>query len=736
FAARIERAAGIERIAASAPPLALRSSGSLDSIAWLPAERATLRPEEVEIEVVAAPLNFRDVVSAVGMFSDAMPLGAECAGVVSRVGSAVTRFAAGDEVVAFAPGALASFAVVTERLVVAKPPALSFESAASQALVYLTADYALNAVAAMQPGERVLIHAAAGGVGLAAVELCRRAGVTIFATAGSEAKRAHLRVLGIQHVMDSRSLLFVEQVREATNGRGVDVVLNSLAGAFVDAGLSVTAPGGRFVEIGKTDVRDAQQVATQYRGVTYTAVDLLDQFRDEPEQSIARLTAIYDRIASGELAAVPHRTYSAAQAQTAFRDLAAARHLGKLVLALERSGATRVVRAGGTYLITGGLSGIGSYLGGWLIERGAGRVVLLGRSAPSSETNATIAAWREAGADVVVRQADVTRYDDVAAAVRDAGPSLRGVIHCASVLDDAPIGELSWERFATVMRPKALGAWNLHRATSSVPLDFFVMFSSWASLVGARGGANYAAANLALDSLAHLRRAHGLPALSINWGAWSDIGWATRLAGGLPVRLGFSPMKPGDGASALETALHLAGNAQVAIAPIDWPVLIARAGRSLPSVCADLVASYGRRAAAPAKSTVASLADALAAATPRGRTAVAVGHLQELAAKALGIEDPATIDPEQPLADLGMDSILAVELRNTVARSLRADVATTLLFDYPTIAALAGFAVALVAPVATDAGAAASGDDAELLDLIERLSDAEVDRRLAQRGAD
>jgi len=734
FAARIERAAGIERIAA--PALALRSSGSLDSIAWLPAERATLRPDEVEIEVVAAPLNFRDVVSAVGMFSDAMPLGAECAGIVSRVGSAVTRFTAGDEVVAFAPGALASFAVVTQRLVVAKPPAFSFASAASQALVYLTADYALNAVAAMQPGERVLIHAAAGGVGLAAVELCRRAGVTIFATAGSEAKRAHLRGLGVEHVMDSRSLLFADQVREATNGRGVDVVLNSLAGAFVDAGLSVTAPGGRFVEIGKTDVRETQQIATQYPGVTYTAVDLIDQFRDEPEQSIARLTAIFDRIASGELAAVPYRTYSAAQAQTAFRDLAAARHLGKLVLALERPAAAPVVRTGGTYLITGGLAGIGSYLGGWLLERGAGRVVLLGRSAPSPETNATIATWREAGADVVVRRADVTQYEEVAAAVRDAGPSLRGVIHCASVLDDAPIGELSWERFATVMRPKALGAWNLHRATSSTPLDFFVVFSSWASLVGARGGANYTAANLALDSLAHLRRAHGLPALSIDWGAWSEIGWATRVAGGLPVRPGFAPMSPAQGARALETALHLTGSAQVAIAPIDWPVLVARAGRSLPSVCADLIASYGRSAVAPATSAIASLADVLGAASPRSRTAVAVGHLRELAAKALGIEDAATIDPEQPLADLGMDSILAVELRNTVARSLRADVATTLLFDYPTIAALAGFAVALIAPAATGAGAVVSVEDAELLDFIERLSDEEVDRRLAQRGAD
>jgi acyl transferase domain-containing protein/acyl carrier protein len=734
FAARLHRAGAL--VAPPPLPVVLRTGGSINSLCWDESEPQALGDDEIEIDVYAAPLNFRDVVSVVGLIDDHKPLGSECAGVVRRVGSRVVRISPGDEVVAIASGSFASVTVGSEKLAIRKPAGLSFEAAAAQTLVYLTADYALNAVAGMRAGQSALIHAGAGGVGLAAIALCRAAGVTVCATAGSESKRALLRSLGVERVMDSRSLAFAAELRAATDGRGVDIVLNSLAGDFVDASLSVTARGGHFIEIGKTDVRDRRDVAVAYPGVAYDAIDLTDRLREDPDGMRERLSAIFARIVAGEIAAVPHRSYSFGEAASAFRDLAAARHIGKLVLAFPRPPGAPVVRGDGSYIVTGGLAGIGLAIGGWLAERGAQRVVLVGRSAPSAQVEAQIAGWRERGVDVLVRRGDVGSYEDVRQIVDEAGASLCGIVHCANVLDDAPIGELTEERFATVMRPKAGGAWNLHRASASSQLDFFVLFSSFAAIAGARGAANYGAANVALDALAQHRHAAGLPALSLDWGAWSGVGWATR-AGVTALPAGFGTISPERGLRAFETALRAPGFAQLVVAPIDWSAFGAGGARELPSVCADLATVRPRAvAAAGPPRSLALLADAVAAASATSRRSVAVATLQDLAAKALGIDDARTIDPQRPLAELGMDSILAVELRNMVGSSLGASVAATLLFDYPTVGSLADYALSILDPRAPQIEEDVPDGAESLLQAIEDLSDAEVDVRLARRGDD
>jgi acyl transferase domain-containing protein/NADPH:quinone reductase-like Zn-dependent oxidoreductase/acyl carrier protein len=735
FVARMQRCEAVARgVDETIAPLRLRSAGGLESLTWESFERAPLHPGEIEIEVHAAPLNFRDVIGVVGLIADRQPIGGECAGTVSRVAPDVTRFRRGDPVVALTSGSFAHYAIATERLTMHKPNGLSFEAAAAQALVYLTADYALNTVARMRRGESVLIHAAAGGVGLAAVELCIRAGMTIYATAGSDAKRAYLRSRGVDHVMNSRSIAFADQVRKLTEQRGVDVVLNCLAGEFIDAGLSVLASGGRFVELGKTDLRTSAEVAARHPGVTYAAFDLTNDLRAEPESAVERLSAIYAGINAGELRAVPHRTYPFAQAKTAFLDLASARHYGKLVLVAEMQRAP-AVRADGAYIITGGLSGVGVEVGAWLAQRGVRRIVLAGRRPPSSAVVERIENWRTGGTDVVVVQADVSRFDAVADVVHAAGPGLRGVIHCANVLDDSPLAELTWDRFATVLAPKSVGAWNLHEATAGTELDFFVLFSSWASIVGARGGANYAGANSALDALAYYRRQRGLCALSLDWGAWAEIGWASRVAGGVPLRPGFGAMKPADGLRALEVALRTRMPAQLAIAPVEWPALIEWAGGRLPSLLRDFATTHGEQPIIAAPGAPPSLADVVTAAPERSRRDVAIGHIQKLAAAALGIADSNVLDPARPLAEYGLDSILAVELRNTLMHSLRADVPTTLLFDYPTIGGIAAYSIASLAPT-TSTPVPATEDNGDLLDLIERLSDDEVDRRLSGRGVD
>jgi acyl transferase domain-containing protein len=736
FVARLQRCDRVARAAdETAVPLRLRSAGGLESLAWQPFEREQLRAGEIEIEVHAAPLNFRDVVGVVGLIADGQPLGAECAGTVSRVAPDVTRFRCGDPVVALTPGSFANYVTASQRLVVPKPAGLSLDAAAAQALVYLTADYALNTVAGMQRGESVLIHAAAGGVGLAAVELCLRAGVTIYATAGSDAKRDYLRSRGVTHVMNSRSTAFASDVLELTEQRGVDILLNCLAGEFIDAGLSVLAPAGRFVELGKTDIRTPAEIGRTYPGVTYTAFDLTNDLRDEPEHAAERLAAIYADIDAGTLRAVPHRVYAFAQAKAAFRDLASARYHGKLVLASEYATSAPIVRADGAYIVTGGLAGVGLEVSAWLAGQGAGRLVLAGRSSPLPAVAERIEQWRTAGTDVVVMQADVTHADAVADLVRASGSGLRGVIHCASVLDDAPAGDLTWDRFATVLAPKSEGAWHLHHATAGADLDFFVLFSSLASIVGARGGANYAGANSALDALAHYRRHRGLCALSLDWGAWAEVGWAARVAGGAPVRPGFGAMKPTDGVRALARAMRTRAITQLAIAPIVWPALIERVGRGLPSVLREFAAMHGQALASVMPRALASLADVVAAAPERARPGVALAHVQKLAAAALGMTDPDLLDPARPLAEYGMDSILAVELRNTLMHSLRGDVPATLLFDYPTVGSIAAYSIAFLAPSAP-AAAPLLEDNGDLLDLIEQLSDDEVDRRLSGRGVD
>ena len=452
----------------------------------------------------------------------------------------------------------------------------------------------------MRPGERVLIHAAAGGLGLAAVQLCRQAGVEIYATAGSDDKRAYLRQLGVEHVFSSRSTAFAEQISSLTQGRGVDVVLNSLTGALIDAGLSLLGPGGRFLEIGKTDIRQQKDVAALRPDVVYQPVDLTDLLQSQPGPTMKRLGELFAAIEAGELAPVPHQTYEFDDVKTAFRHLAAASHIGKVVL---RPTTTRpIVRTDGTYIVTGGAASVGFATAEWLAGQGAGRILLLSRRPPAPEITARIAFWREKGIAMDARQGDVGDRTTVDAVVADAGAGLRGIIHCANVLDDAPLGQLTWDRFEQVMRPKAQGGWHLHGATLGRELYFFVLFSSWASIAGKRGGANYAAASVALDTLAQLRREQGLPALSLDWGAWADIGWAARLGEAMPAWAGFDTMKPELALDAMAWAIRHARSGQLAIAPLDWARLKTTFGRNVASVFSEFVAQVEPQAGGPTRS--------------------------------------------------------------------------------------------------------------------------------------
>jgi acyl transferase domain-containing protein/NADPH:quinone reductase-like Zn-dependent oxidoreductase/acyl carrier protein len=734
--------------------LDISSRGTLDNLMWQPAARRKPGPGEVEIRVRATGLNFKDVLNALGMYpGDAGPLGGECAGDVVALGSDVEGLRVGDAVVALAPGSFSTFVTTSADFVVRKPDRLSFEEAATILIPFTTAYYTLHHLGKMSAGDRVLIHAAAGGVGLAAVQLARRAGAEIFATAGNPEKHAFLKSLGVQHMMSSRKLGFADETMAATHGKGVDLILNSLADEFVTKSLSVLAQGGRFLEIGKRGILDESEVARLRPDASYFIVDWSETCRKEPALIRSMLLEIMAAIEDGSLEPLPRRVFPAQDAVDAFRYMAQAKHIGKIVISqpappLETA---TLIRADGTYLITGGLGGLGLLVAQWLVDKGARHLVLLGRSAASDAAQAAIKVMEQAGARAVVAQADVSSADQVAKVltdIRTSMPPLRGVIHAAGVLDDGVLLHQSWARFAKVMAPKVEGTWHLHELTRHTPLDFFVLFSSIASVLGSRGQGNHAAANAFLDALAYHRRVQGLPALSLDWGAWSEVGAAVKHNVFERIGLqGIGAIIPEQGLRVLEQLMAKAP-AQVSVTPIAWPVFMGQfASGSVPPFLSEIEYEAALPAAAiEPQAHVPNLLDQLAQATLNKRRPLLQTYVQEQARKVLGLDSAQAVGERVPLSELGLDSLMAVELRNRLATelNLKRALPATLVFDYPTVEAITDYLAREMRLLDGDdrtsrtaeSGAGPETDGQGMIEAVtalEGLSDEEVDRLFAQQ---
>jgi acyl transferase domain-containing protein/acyl carrier protein len=713
FVGRLVRAVpseDVEEPVAGGPfKIEMRAPGVLARLEVRRCERRAPGPLEVEIEVEAAGLNFIDVMKALGVYPgqehEPIQLGMECAGRVSRMGPGVTGLSLGQPVLALGAGCLASHVLVDARFVLPRPAGLSAEQAAAVVVAFATAWYALYDLAGLSEGERVLIHAAAGGTGQAALQLSRRVGARVWATAGSEQKRALLRAQGAEHVFDSRSVQFAEQVLSASDGQGVEVVLNSLSGKAMVKSMEVAAADGRFIELGKRDLYGGSPLPLEplRRNVRYASVDLVGLAKRRPERVRQLLVQLLEELGRGALSPPPLSVFPIGRLHDAFHTMAQGAHIGKIVLRMGdpelrvrvRSDERRRLRGDGAYVITGGLGGLGLSAAEWLVEQGARDLVLMGRSGLTTPAQEDAVAKLEArGARVAIQRADVTDRAACEAALdraRQRSGALRGIIHTAALLDDALLEEQDRARLLRVLGPKAQGALHLDDLTRGDELELFVMYSSASALVGSPGQANYAAANAFLDAFAHLRRSQGRPALSIGWGPFYEVGLSAaqekrgeRMAG-----RGIRSISPTEGKKRLGMIIDLdvAYAASVDLDVQRWTEFYPHTAR-VP-LFSELLSEAGVDRAEQGHAVVLG---SLAEMAPEARRAMLLCLVREQVAEVLRLPLDR-IEEETSLKSLGIDSLMGLELRNRLEASVGLKLPATLAWNYPHPSAIADLLV-------------------------------------------
>jgi len=687
--------------------LVFTSPGPLRNLQW---EHGTLvlpGPGEIQIQVRATGLNFRDVMYCMGLLPDealeggfaGATLGLEAAGDVVAVGTGVTDFRVGDPVLCFAPACFSSRINTRASSVVHKPASWSYEEAATVPAVFFTAHYALIHLARLQPGERVLIHGAAGGLGIAALQYACHLGAEIFATAGTEEKRDFLRLIGADHVLDSRSLAFADQIMALTGGEGIDVVVNSLAGEAIRRNLSVLKPFGRFLELGKRDFYENSRIGLRpfRNNISYFGIDADQVMQLQPALSQRLFGEMMDLFGQGVLQPLPHRVFPASQVVDAFQTMQQSRHIGKLVVsmadvpkAVRRNGWAKPqlqLDADAAYLVSGGLSGFGLATARWLVCRGARHLALLGRRGKDTPGAAEFVAELEgAGARVQIVQADVSdarRLEESLRQLEKESPPLRGIIHAAMVLDDALIQNLDWQRLSRVLAPKLLGSWNLHRLSSDFSLDFFVLYSSATTLIGNPGQANYVAANSYLESLAQYRRSMGLPGLFISWGAIDDVGYLSRnevVKKSLTRRMGGPGLESRRALEMLEKLL-LSDRAGCAVVDLDWRTL----RRAMPAVLAtdsrDNRAILSDQAPTGQNGDVRELLQDLP--PEQWRQWVSDQLIAEVS-KILRLP-PERIETKSSVFELGMDSLMGAELALAVEQRFGVKIPVMAISEGPSL---------------------------------------------------
>lgn len=709
--------------------------GPLDSLRLEETQRRRPQDNEVEVWVKAGGINFRDVMKVLGVYpgtrEDRESLGDDFSGVVVSVGKHVTNFKIGDAVVGMSPACFRSHVNVPQEAIFRKPDSISYTEAATLPTVYLTAYYGICTLARMRKGESILIHSATGGVGQAAIQIAKDLGLTIFATAGTPEKRDLLRSQGVTHIYNSRTLDFADAIMEDTQGRGVDAVLNSLAGDYIPKNISILAPFGRYLELGKIDIYNNSFLGMEglKHNISFFVIDLSEVFEHRKAEFVDIVETLQGKFHSGEYKPLPSKEFAIHESVEAFRYMAGGQHIGKNVLSMEvdnikvypsREPGHRFPPSR-TYLVTGGTSGLGFTVASWLAKEGVTHLMLMSRrGVTSDEVQQQIEQLRKQGISVDIVCGDVTNFQDVNHAVQKAeqcGAPLGGVFHSAMVLDDTLLNEVTQAQWENVVAPKMLGAWNLHQATQDVPLEHFVCFSSISSLLGMAKQANYNAGNSFLDGLASFRRTLGLPALTVNWGVLSETGFVARNQNVSEYleRAGLEGLTTPMVLKALEELLP--GNLpQAVVHPGTWDMV----NRFLPGTKASQLFDWVLQQEENPKGS--SWKDAWLAAPADERGPMLETWMSTVIAEVLGMKD-AEILPEQPLSELGLDSMMGIELMNTLNSRLQIKVSVSDVLRNFTLRGVSQTVMERIlssgssAQSSTDSGKSMDKNVGELLDL-------------------
>ncbi|PYH88738.1 polyketide synthase [Aspergillus ellipticus CBS 707.79] len=690
--------------------MAIGTPGLIDTLGFRddPDAGTDLAPDWIEMAPTAFGLNFRDIMVAMGQLQANAVMGFECAGTIVRLGSAAAAqgFAVGDRVCSLLRGHWATRPRAPWTSVMRIPRHLSEAEAASLPTVLATAYIALHDTARLQPGESVLIHAATGGVGQAAILLAQLLGAEIYATASTPAKRQLLMAtygIPADHIFSSRDPSFATEIHARTAGQGVDVVLNSLAGRLLQESFNCLREFGRLVEIGKRDLEQHSglDLFPFTRNVSFASVDLLTwQARRGPE--VARvLAAVGQLLETRRIRPVhPLTVYPISAIEKAFRTMQAGQHMGKIVISVDPQDLVPVVerpppfalRPDASYLIVGGLGGIGRALCEWMVAHGARHLVVMSRHA---RPGSFVAELETLGCQVRTLACDIAAEEDLAEALKQCSdmPPLRGVIQAAMVLKDTILEQMTVSDFEAAVRPKVQGSWNLHQQLG--PVDFFVMLSSLVGVMGGTSQANYAAGGAFQDALAAYRRHRGLPAVSLDLGMVRSVGFVAQTEG-VQERLG----QLGVTSLAEETVLQIV---QQAITQPDGPAQIITGINTGPGAHWDEAAwiqdprfaalkyrEMSQASTARAGSgTQGRLRDQLAAvASPTEAAPVICRALGQKLGSMFGLAEEE-ISATRDLTSYGVDSLVAVELRNWLVAQVGAEVSIFELMQSPSLEALA-----------------------------------------------
>lgn len=706
--------------------------GRLANLRWQAESRVAPEPGQIEARVMAVGLNFRDVMLTMGLLTvDAVQngfagpnLGLEFAGIVTRTGEGVQHPRVGDRVSGFAPSCFAGYVRTPAYAVMPTPAGWSHETAAAVPTVFFTAWYALRHLARLGNGERLLVHGAAGGVGIAAIQIARHLGATIFATAGSDEKRDFLRLLGVEHVYDSRSLSFADGIMAATDGQGVDVVLNSLAGEAMRRSIGLLRPFGRFLELGKRDFVENTGIGLRpfKENISYFAIDVDQLLTARPDTAASLFREVTELLRQSTLVPPPYRLFPATRTIAAFRAMQQAQHMGKIVVGLEELPPVAVpsdpavrLDSGRTWLVTGGLGGFGLATARHLVELGIRHLVLVSRR--GALTPGAEQLQREFGEQGVAVQvhacdmADAVAVRELVKSIGETMPPLGGVVHAAAVFEDRLLTRLDKDALARVVEPKLTGAWNLHEATRGLPLTHFILYSSISVALGNPGQGNYVAANAGLEGLTMLRRRMGLPALCIAWGPVGDAGYLTRNEGvkkSLAQHLGRAPltseqaMRTFDGLLSC-SGLHIAAN-------VDWR----NAVRLFPGSSARF-AHLAQDDGSPDESAhFGDIQEQLAGKTPEEARGIVRHLIIAEVAQVLGLE-AEQVPVDRGVQSLGLDSLMAVELAAGLEQRTGVRLPVMMLQDSPTVEQIAERLVSRLTGTASE-----QDDNAAVLAVLAR----------------